>query len=77
MTIALYAHVGYLASHDSTGVALSWGLNRPGWKARGESMFAHNWTWEFPWWARPQAVRQRMWMASLRRKQRRAERRNG
>ena len=69
MTVVFYLHVGHLIATDSVGIAVSWGKNTPGWKARGESMFAHNLVWEFPWWVKPSAIRHRLWVASIRRKQ--------
>jgi hypothetical protein len=67
MTIGGYFHIGYLAHLDSRGMAIGWGP-RSGPRARGESVWRHHWTWEFPWWFSARAIKQRLWVARMKRK---------
>lgn len=54
--------VGYLIDCDDFGVALYWGLAP-----------RRSWFFVAPWWMRLAAIKQRLWVRSLRRKQARYE----
>ncbi len=76
MSIALYIHIGYLVAWDDYGWAIGWGVPKQP-RRRGESPYRVYRERRFPWWSQPARIKQALWMASLRRKQQKADRRNG
>ena len=76
MTITFFFHLGYLIAWDDYGVAFGWGMPKQRIKP-GASRYRFYREAAFPWWVQPGKVRQRLFVAGIRRKQARHEKKRG